>query len=115
MKTLKTLTIALTAAAALTTVATAQTLSPRAEANKTRVASGSTEDLGRSTALGSPRGLANATRIAPAPAHEGDTLAAIRNSRLSPRAQTQRGGADFQVAVLGTADAKSCSEACCKK
>ena len=115
MRTLKSSIVVLTLAAAFASASNAQILSPRAEANKTRVVSGRTEDVTRKSALGSPRAIANATIIAPKAADEVDTLAVIRNSRLSPRAQSQAGSAQFEVAVLGGKDAKNCDSACCKK
>jgi len=109
---MKALIIALTIAATSTTILTAQNLSPRAELNKTRIVSGSTEDLiARGATQGSPRGELNKTRVV-AGSEQNDTLAVIRNSRLSPRAQLQATGSDFQVAPL--ASKKSCDAPCCK-
>ena len=111
MKSLKTLIIVLAIAASYTTVSNAQSLSPRAEANKNRIVSGSTEDLAHKTTPGSPRSQANAARIAAKSDDGGDTLGAIRSSKLSPRAQQQAGDSQFQVAV----QAGTCDSPCCKK
>lgn len=98
----------------------AQVLSPRAEANKTKVvaATPSEVDLTRQAdgpAL-SPRAQAAANRVGTKCNHEGDTLAAVKGSRLSPRAQSQLGSArNFEVAALGTKSGKDCTSPCCKK
>ena len=83
-----------------------QVLSPRAEANKTRVVAGTATDpdLLREIrgSVKSPRAQMNEIRIVSKLAHEVDTLAAIRNSKLSPRAQQQLGtGPQFEIAPMG--------------
>lgn len=108
MNSLKSILVALTLTAVSISLAHA---SPRGDANATRVASGSTGDITRPAVVGSPRGDASQIRVVSG-SESSDTLAAIRNSKLSPRAQAQSGSAEFQVAALAS---KCCTAPCCKK
>ena len=81
--------------------------SPKAQSLKARVVPGTNNDVDLAhqppTAL-TPRGQANEVRIVAESSKEDvDTLAAIRNSTLSPRAQQQLGNrAQFEIAPMVT-------------
>lgn len=121
MKTTTSLTVLAAVALASIALVQAQVLSPRAEANKTRIVAGTNSDVDLvNKAAGpalSPRAQATVTKVTPRSDHEGDSLAATRNSRLSPRAQSQLGTTkSFEVAPLGTKSKKDCTTGgCCKK
>lgn len=80
--------------------------SPKAQSLKPRVVPGTNKDVDMAhqplTAL-TPRGQANEVRIVAESKENVDTLADIRNSTLSPRAQQQLGSrAQFEIAPMVT-------------
>jgi hypothetical protein len=98
-------------------------LSPRAEAYRTRMVSGSGAGEDTLAAIRdsrfSPRALASQTHVSTgATQADPDLLAGIRNATLSPRAQQQFGSSAgiFQVApavTKGKACEAGCKDACC--